>query len=64
MKINSSIKKRSNTDKIVKRNGVVWIINDASPRNKQRQRIKKAADKLKKRSRKRKASQRKVRSRK
>ena len=37
MKIRTSVKKRSPEDKIVKRNGKVYVINKKNPRNKQRQ---------------------------
>ncbi|MDZ7726340.1 MAG: 50S ribosomal protein L36 [Candidatus Campbellbacteria bacterium] len=37
MKVNSSIKKRSPEDKIVRRKGRLYVINKKKPRNKQRQ---------------------------
>lgn len=37
MKTKSSVKKRSPDDKIVRRNGKVYIINKKNPRHKQRQ---------------------------
>ncbi|HCC05314.1 TPA: 50S ribosomal protein L36 [Patescibacteria group bacterium] len=37
MKVRSSIKKRSPDDKIVRRRGVLFVINKKKPRNKQRQ---------------------------
>ena len=37
MKTKSSEKKRSPNDKIVRRNGKVYVINKKNPRNKQRQ---------------------------
>lgn len=37
MKVRSSVKKMSPDDKIVKRRGVVYVINKKKPRHKQRQ---------------------------
>ncbi len=37
MKVQSSVKKRSSDDKIVRRKGRVYIINKKNPRNKQKQ---------------------------
>lgn len=37
MKVKSSVKKRSADDIIVKRRGVVYVINKKKPRHKQRQ---------------------------
>lgn len=37
MKIRASIKKRSEDDKIVRRNGKVYVINKKNPKHKQRQ---------------------------
>lgn len=37
MKIRASIKKRSEDDKIVRRKGVVYVINKKNPKHKQRQ---------------------------
>ncbi|MCX6181053.1 MAG: 50S ribosomal protein L36 [Flavobacteriales bacterium] len=37
MKVKSSVKKRSPEDKIVKRKGVVYVINKKNPKHKQRQ---------------------------
>ncbi|GAA5523444.1 MULTISPECIES: 50S ribosomal protein L36 [Fodinibius] len=37
MKTRSSVKKRSSDDKIVRRNGRVYVINKKNPRHKQRQ---------------------------
>ncbi|MCR4285442.1 MAG: 50S ribosomal protein L36 [Candidatus Kaiserbacteria bacterium] len=37
MKVRSSVKKISPDDKIVRRRGVIYVINKKKPRNKQRQ---------------------------
>ncbi|PID68768.1 MAG: 50S ribosomal protein L36 [Flavobacteriia bacterium] len=37
MKVRASLKKRSSDDKIVRRNGKLYVINKKTPRNKQRQ---------------------------
>ncbi len=37
MKIRASIKKRSEDDKIVRRNGKIFVINKKNPKHKQRQ---------------------------
>ncbi len=37
MKVKSSIKKRSPDDKIIRRNGRLYLINKKNPRNKARQ---------------------------
>lgn len=37
MKVQASVKKRTNEDKIVRRKGRVYVINKKNPRNKQRQ---------------------------
>ncbi len=37
MKVRASVKKRSPDDKIIRRKGVVFVINKKNPRHKQRQ---------------------------
>lgn len=37
MKTRASVRKRNSDDKIVRRNGKIYVINKKNPRNKQRQ---------------------------